>query len=75
MNRRSAGSKSSTGISLEGEAGLEAGGVSGDPVFLSCAAAVVTRRQRAARQLKLIRDNVNSPLSLNGLKPGFHERS
>ena len=68
MNCRSAGSKSLTGISFDLEPGWAGGGV----VFPSCAARVVIREQRTAKQTKLMRDNVNSPLSLNELKPGSH---
>lgn len=71
MNCRSAGSKSSIGICFEDDAGLESGGLSKEPDFPSWAAPVTPRTQPMTKQLKLIRDNVNSPLSLNGLSPGL----
>src|SRR6476646_10044690 len=74
MNCRSAGSKSSTGICLEGDAALESGGLSKESDFPSWAAPVAPRTERMIKQLKLIRDNVNSPLSLNGLSPSLAKR-
>ena|SRR5437764_724321 len=74
MNCRSAGSKSSTGICLDDDAGLESGGLSKEPDFPSWAGPVAPRTQTIIKQLKLIRDNANSPLSLNGLSPGLTNR-